>query len=187
MPKVLPMKAIPSDGLYVFVNPASNPLITQDRNSKDRCRTSGIKVSIVAAIKREIHTPRVSNGAPISTGKSMTASKGIIHMPSGTVKVRGTIEGHNPAKSSIGVSAIALSVANIVNPVPDVLVVALQPISKVNVECFRWAIAPWLIVGHAGVADWHHCPVAGRWVRLTPAIAAPTALGIDVGFIMNAV
>jgi hypothetical protein len=181
------MKAIPSDGLYIIEDPASNPLITQDRNSEDRCRTSGIKVSIVGASKWEIHTPRVGNRAPIGTGKSVTASKGIIHMPSGTVKIRGTIEGHNPAKSSIGVSAIARSVAHIVNPVPDVLVVALQPISKVNVECFRWAISPWLIVGHAGIANWHHCPVAGRWVGLTPSIAAQTALGIDVGFIMNAV
>lgn len=108
-------------------------------------------------------------------------------MPRRAIKVRGTVKGDNASLPSIRVAAITLSVANIVNAVPDVLVVALQAIGEVNVECLLWTVAPRLVVGHAGVADGHHCSVASSRVGLAPTAAAEAALGIDVGFVVDAV
>lgn len=108
-------------------------------------------------------------------------------MPSRAIKVRGTVKGNNTSLSSIRVAAVTLSVANVVNAVPDVLVVALQAIGKVNVQSLRWTVAPRLVAGHAGVADGHHCPVASSRVGLAPTATAEAALGIDVGFVVDAV
>lgn len=133
----------------------------------------------------EIHTARVSNRAPILTLERMSTSQRIINVSSRAILIRRPIESNNSSQASVSVTAVTFPVPDVVNAIPDVLVVAGESVLEVDVERLRWSVAPWLVVWHAGVADWDHGAVAGRW--FAPAVSAEAAFGVFVGFVVDAV
>lgn len=133
-----------------------NPLITQDRDFKHRCRASGIEVRIMLAGQREIDTPGVSDRTSILTLERMSTAEGIIHMTDRASLIGRTVERNNAPSTTIRIATIALAMSDIVDAVSDVLVVAGQTILEANVERLFGTITPRLIIGHAGPADVHH-------------------------------
>lgn len=164
-----------------------NPLITEDRDLKDWCRAGGIEIRIMLARQGKVYTSRVGDGASIITLESVASAQGIIKMSNRASLIGSPVERNNATKAPIGVTAIALSVRNIVDTVSDILIVTVEAIREVNIESLLRAIAPGLVIGQAGVADIHHCRIACFGVRITPVLAAETAFGVLVHLAVDAV
>lgn len=99
----------------------------------------------------------------------MTATQDVIHVTGRRSKIRCAVERHDTPSPSVGVTAIALSIADVVNSVADILIVALQPIRKIDIESLQGSITPGLIVGQTGIAWIDHGPIACCGIGFAPA------------------
>jgi hypothetical protein len=171
----------------------SNPLISQHRNRKLLRRARRIKKLIMHTPQLKLRTPRIRNLTTIITRQRMPTAKHIIHPPNGSLIIRAPIETDNPPQPTIRIAAVTLPVPDIMHPVPDVLVVALQAVCEVDVEGFERPVPPRMVVWHTGPAEVNPGAVAGGLVGLAPvvcgggALAAEAAVGVDVGLVVDAV
>ena len=139
------------------------------------------------ACQRKICTPRIRNQTPIRTRQGMSISQHIIHMSRRSGIIRAAIKRDNPSLTPIRIAAIRRTVSDIVHPIADILIVAGQSISKVDVEGLGRTVAPGLVIRHAGPADIHHAAVAGGGVGGAPGVATETVFKVDVGLVVDTV
>ena len=117
----------------------------------------------------------------------MPTTQRIIYLPHRAPLVRAAVECNDPSCAPIRIPAVAGAIPDIVDAVADVLVVAGEAVLEDDVQGLGGSIAPWLVVGHAGVADGDHAAVAGGRVWLAPATTAEAALGVFVFLVVDAV
>ncbi|KAF7168195.1 hypothetical protein CNMCM5623_001265 [Aspergillus felis] len=136
-------------------------------------------------------TSWVSNGTDLMPllGQRMPIPKHILHPSSGSLIIRAPVERDDAPEPAVLIAAVARPVADIVHPVPDVLVVALQAIREVDVECFKRAVAPGVVIWHTGPAKVDPGAVAGGLVWFAPATGAgaEAAVGVDVSLVVHTV
>lgn len=70
--------------------------------------------------------------------------------------IRGTIESNNAPSTTVRISTIALTMCDVVDAVPDVLIVAGEAVLEVDVKRLFRSIPPWFVIGHAGIAEGNH-------------------------------
>lgn len=140
-------------------------------------------------VQLKLRAPRIRNLAPIVAGQRMPRPEDVVHLSHRRLIVRAPVERDNAPEPAVRIPAVTRPVADIVHPVPDVLVVALQAIREVDIESLGRAVAPGVVVGHAGPAEVHPGAVAGGLVGLAPAAGAgaEAAVGVDVGLVVHAV
>lgn len=138
----------------------------------------------------EIRLPGIRNPAPIRTSQRMACSEDILHTPSGGFIVRGAVEGDYPPLATVRVAAVTLPVPDIVDAVPDVLVVAGGAVAEFDVEGLGGPVPPWGVVWHSRVADVYPASAEGRagcFVGGCPGVLVEAAFCGDVGWVVDAV
>lgn len=163
------------------------PGVTEDGDLKGRRRASGIEELVMDTVQGEIGATRIGDLAAVGAFQCMAIAQLVVHMAGRRGLVGAAVEGHDPAHTAVRISAVGLTMCNIVNTVTNVGVGAAQTVLKMDVQSLGRAIAPGLVVRHACPADIHHGTVAGVWVGLAPSSATETAFGVPVDVAMDAV
>lgn len=164
-----------------------DPGVTEHGNLKGLSSAGRIEEFVMHAVQGEIGTAGVGNLATIGALQRMTTPKHVVHMTGRGRLVRAAVERDNPAQTAVCISAVGLAMCNVVNPIADVSITAVQAILEIDRQCLGRAVAPGLVVGHARVANVDHGAIARVRVGLAPVPATETAFRVLVDLAVDAV